>query len=98
MTAASAQPPLVKDSLQSCQNCIKVLINLCSLGETKVYIPGETHIAAQLRKRSFDQGLYALLVHIYTQINDNKQLQDFKTLIDNRFLNLLELTDLEYNY
>lgn len=27
-------------------NCVKILINVCSLSGTRVYIPGETHIAA----------------------------------------------------
>ena len=42
--------------------CVKILINLCSLTGTRVYIPGETNVAAQLRKRSFECGAYIALV------------------------------------
>lgn len=76
---------------------MKVLINVASLSGTRVYIPGETHIAAQLRKRSFDSGVYTTIVQVYMMVSDNPKLTEFKTLVDTRFLSQLELPDLEYN-
>lgn len=42
--------------------CLKIVINVCSLSGTRVYIPGESHIASQFRQRSFDFGAYVTLV------------------------------------
>jgi hypothetical protein len=82
-------------ALQIAQNSLKMLLNAASLSESRVYIPGETHIAAQLRRRAFELGLYCLVVHVYHSINEVAKTQEFKQILDSRFLNLLEMSDLE---
>ncbi len=57
-------------------NCIKVIMNVCSLSGTRGYIPGETNIAEQLRKRSFDCGGYVLLVYISSIISTTCDLRN----------------------
>lgn len=57
-------------------NCIKVIMNVCSLSGTRGYIPGETNIAEQLRKRSFDCGCYVLLVYVSSIISTTCDLRN----------------------
>jgi len=50
--------------------CVKIFVNVCSLSGTRIYIPGETTVAEQLRKRAFECGIYAVLVYISAAIGN----------------------------
>ena len=78
--------------------CVKVMINVCSLHCSRVYIPGETHTADQLSKRSYDCGSYALLVTVSALVSQNPEpYQQVKQALETKFFNMLEMSDLEYN-
>ena len=71
---------------------VKILICLCSLNAQKVYIPGETHIAIELKKSAFDLGFYFTIQRVHESTQD----QSLKDLIDLKFFSLLELSDYDY--
>jgi hypothetical protein len=63
--------------------CTKILIAVCSLNGSRVYIPGETNLSDQLRKRSYDCGTYAILVFVSALIAQNPQgWHEAKTTIE----------------
>lgn len=64
-----------------------------------MYIPGETNVAAQLRKKAFECGSYLALVHIATALGKYKHqhYQEVSAHIEHKFFNYIEMTDLEFN-
>ena len=71
---------------------------------TRIYIPGETTIAEQLRKRSFECGIYAILVYISAAVgkalkesNPPDEFAEIQAFVEGKFFNLLEMQDLEFN-
>ena len=70
---------------------------MCSLSGTRIYIPGETTIAEQLRKRSFECGSYALLVYISAAISValkskfTDEIAELQGFVESKFFNMLEM-------
>lgn len=64
-----------------------------------MYIPGETNVAGQLRKKAFECGSYLVLVHIATALGKYKHqhYQELNSYIERKFFNYIEMNDLEFN-
>jgi hypothetical protein len=75
---------------ESVSLCAKCLINLSSVAVARVYIPGESHIAQQLRYRSFDLGICALMRYLMAKD------EELNTYIEQKFFSLLEPEELDY--
>ena len=64
----------------------------------RCYVPGETSIVDQLKKRSFELGAYSTLVLVSSLISiADEEYSEIRTYVESRFFNLLEMRDLEYN-
>lgn len=53
------------------EETIKLLCALSTVKTNRFYIPGETNIVERLRKDALDRGLFAVLTHIYRQLDLN---------------------------
>lgn len=79
------------------EETIHLLCMLCTVKTNRFYIPGETKMVENLKKIAFDNGLFTTLTYIYKSLDTNDSYKEMKTLIREKVLNLIELSDLVYH-
>lgn len=84
--------------VEICLQSIQTLINVNSLTSNRVYIPGESKIAERLRKCSFDQGTFILMMTIWDSLKDSESqfLKQVCTSINDKFIANIDYSDLNY--
>lgn len=70
---------------------MKLLCELCSASDRRIYIPGETSEVLRIQREAVETGVYLTVFHIYTS---EQTPQNCKDIIQTQVINYLGLSDI----